>query len=245
MATHKIVKRDGHAYIELPPQFLNEEEVELFMLRDGYYLLTYALATLGTTKQQEIPAERPAGRAKGITDAEKAVLKKMLAVKFELRTPPNIQKQLTPEERQTLENLVQKNMINVFKSKKYPEGVYNVRDSVYGMLKETPGQPRETPDYFITSDQKEAYFFSQNAKKAGHDKEIIAVKGFDGRFYAVTKKYLQRVQPVIKDALTSETELSKVAKKAGLEPEAVRAVLTILSERGEVIEKRRDTFALA
>ena len=43
MGKIKIIKKDGQNYITLPSEFENLDELEMFALRDGYYLLSVPL----------------------------------------------------------------------------------------------------------------------------------------------------------------------------------------------------------
>ena len=150
----RIIKSKGKAYLLLPSEFVQEEEIELFQLKEGYYLLSVPLHKKEVVKTK-IEEKKELG------EEEKRVLQKMLGIRFEGRTPPSIEKQLGEAEKIVLKNLLEKNIVNIFKSKKYPDGVYNIKDSVYGKLKgETkPAQINTNADYFVIADQKEAYIF--------------------------------------------------------------------------------------
>ena len=81
MARVRILRRQNSGYIELPKEMLGYEELELFQLKDGYYLLSVPLGE--TAKEQKEPAVARSGE---ITPAERQVLKKLLAIRFEKRT---------------------------------------------------------------------------------------------------------------------------------------------------------------
>ena len=272
MGRIRILKKDGNAYLKLPSEFAELEEMEVFALRDGYYLLSVPLDGMKTKEQDTKPG--------AVTESEKVLLKKLLDVKFQNRTPKNLEKLLKEDEKELLDDLVKRNLVNVFKSKKYPDGVYNISDGVYPMLKQASGggyqagssaqnidgiskkvesrtentkqeatrsQPSTInlqPGYTIISDQKQAYEFSQQLKKSGRDKDMICLRGFDGRFYAVNKRYFLANNEKIKEALDGKSNANEVAKLSGIEPDGCRSILNILADKGEVIEKRKDVFVL-
>src|SRR5512143_2977870 len=124
MAKIRIIKRQDKGYIELPPDLAQNEELELFQLKDGFYLLSVELKAAG-------PAEPALG--KGISDQERAVLKKLLSIKFENRVPANVSRMLDEREKEVLKELERKGLVSVYKGKKYVDGVYSVKDSAYSL----------------------------------------------------------------------------------------------------------------
>ena len=260
MGRIKIIKKGSEAYLQLPSEFENLDELEMFALRDGYYLLSVPLdnAELKTNNQKPI--------TNNLSENEKLLLKNLLSIKFEKRTPKNIDKMLEDNERVLLANLIKNGFVNVFKSKKYPDGVYNISDKVYPLLRENkqitkPTEQKVEPktkenikpstisntsnsNYRIISNPQEAYLFSQEIKKSGRDRDFICLRSFDGRFYAVSKRYFTANSENVKDALKNEGNIAAIAKLCNIELEGCRALLNVLSDRGDVIEKRKDTFVL-
>jgi len=70
------------------------------------------------------------------------VINKLLAMKFADRTPENVSNSLNSSERKILGELLERKAVNLFKSQKYKEGVYNVRDNTYDIIKK---QGKEKP----------------------------------------------------------------------------------------------------
>ncbi len=253
----KIIKKDGKSYIQLPEEFSEIEDAELFRLKDGYYLLSVPLGKPAKPKTEgfQIP-----------TEAEKSVLKRLLSIKFQNRTPEHVNKVLTPAEKDVLKELEEKNFINVFKGRKYPDGVYNINDKIYATLygkktvkqtvkeitkpvsapvKKETGNPAELLDrkgYTVGSskDLKEIIEKNKTAIKSG---KIKGLKGFDGRFYIARMDYVSRMYPLIIKQLDRERSIDEIAGNLSVEPDAVRTVLHILAEAGDVIEKRKGVYA--
>src|SRR5512136_1479556 len=103
---------------------VSSEEVEMFQLRDGFYLLSVPLGQGG-------PRPREGG---GVTDQEKAVLKKLLSIQFQKRTPAYVGKALSEGEKAVLDGLEKRGFVNVFRGDKYKDGVYNISDNIYPVL---------------------------------------------------------------------------------------------------------------
>ncbi|MFH1057042.1 MAG: hypothetical protein V1717_04600 [Candidatus Micrarchaeota archaeon] len=75
---------------------------------------------------------------------------------------------------------------------------------------------------------------------------VVGSRGFDKRFYVCTKEFIQRFTPKVLSAL-KETSLSpeQVAEKTKLSDDAVKAILCILMDEGEIIEKKKGVFIQA
>lgn len=233
----RVLKKDGKCYVELPSDFSQHESLELFPLRSGFYLLTLPLSKKSKPH---------------LTEEEKSVLRKLSRIKFEKRIPPYVEKALNPEEKQILSTLLTKGYVNLFKSKKYRYGVYNIRDSVYPLLtsrSNTRTQGTDTPflsqGYAVIDNARFASQISDQLRKQGKSKTVVGVKGFDGRFYMVTKSYFSKTAPIVLKALSQPKSSDSVAKLCQLPSSACLAILRVLSEEGDVVEKRKGIFVRA
>ncbi len=257
----RIIKKEDKCYIELPAEFLTAEHVEVFKLKEGYYLVTSQLGN--ATKSQE---DRSVS-SNYLSQQEKLLLKKMLGVRFEKRTPVGVGELLGESENKVLKQLMQRGIVTVYKSTKYPDGVYNIVDSAYAALKEhsTSGQVqkddgKKTPEtrnsdytgyvalntagYMIIDDSKQAFAFSEAMKRLGKANEIVGIKGFDNKFYVATKKYIIKVSTMIKEHMKDDIDVSTLSQTCKVEADGCRTVLKIMAEQGEAVEKRRDVFGL-
>jgi len=254
MAKVRVLKRQNNAYLELPPEMLNCDEVELFPLKEGYYLLSVPLGS---------PEAKP--QPKGSETGERALLKKLLAIRFENRTPAHVGKALNDEEKIILKELERKGLVNVFRGTKYKDGVYNINDRVYAMLSHTEGEAPKSgtrgtqplaaggqmdsagilirQGYLVISDKNEAKMLSERLAQEMKNGSVAGVKGFDGRFYIVTRAYLLKAESLIAAALKENMDAAGIALATKLEPEGCLAALRVLAESGEIIEKKRGIFA--
>jgi hypothetical protein len=146
-------------------------------------------------------------------------------------------------------------MVNLFRGRKYPNGVYSIKDSVYPSTRKKEAVAEKKDDappsdsfgvltsrgYVTISDKKDAYGLSQRPEmKTG---SILGVKGFDGKFYIVTKEYLSKAQAAVNKSLKEDMDVQSIAEAAKLEIEGCRAVLRIMAENGEILEKKRGVFS--
>ncbi len=95
--------------------------------------------------------------------------------------------------------------------------------------------------FWVIEDENEAREFSRRYEEEIRRGNIIAVRGFDGKFYAVRRDVFENV----KKRLDLSTPKSVEELKEELEePEGlVRGVLEILKERGEVYETEEGRYA--
>ena len=259
MAKIRIIKRQEKGYIELPPDLAKNEEIELFLLKEGYYLITAPLVSQ--------PSLGEAKGEKGINEMEKAVLRKLLSIRFENRVPAYVNKALSEPEKAVLHALEGKGLVNVFKGRKYVEGVYNINDSIYPLLAQKgepargrdEAQPRvpqaaqqsqgntlgilNSKGFIIISDKREAMMLSEQLNGQMKSGAVVGVKGFDGKFYIVTRDYFSSSQAKVVQVLKEEMDAPSVASAAKLDPEGCMAVLRLMAENGEIIEKKRGVFA--
>jgi len=255
MARVRVLRRQEKGYIELPPEVASEGELELFPLRDGYYLLS-----------RPLPGAKEADGGP-LGDAERAVLKKLLSIRFENRTPEHVAKALPEADLAVLRSLEAKGLVNVFRGNKYKEGVYNISDSTYNLVyprqagagrqegrqagNERAAHPSvsgtmgelHSRGFIIVQDKREAMALSELLGPKMKSGEILGVKGFDGKFYIVTKDYFSRAQEAVSSALKDDMDAPSIASATKLDSEGCVAVLRLMAEAGEIIEKKRGVFA--
>ncbi len=255
-----LLKKDGKVYIQLPEEFLSLDSAEFFKLRDGYYLLTIPLESTKKDEKQKLR-----DKFQVLSNEEKNVLRRLLSIKFHNRTPAYVEKILSQEEKNVLNELLDKNFINIFKSKKYPNGVYNINDKIYSVLygkevsasqssQPTPSvkKERENPQGSLALLESKGYIIgtSKDLSEIGakykdeiKSGRIKGLKGFDGKFYIAKAEYVERLSPLIIKQLDREKSIEEIASNLHVESDAVRTVLHILAEAGDVIEKRRGIYA--
>jgi len=239
MAKVRILKRNGKSYLELPAEMSEHAELELFPLKDGFYLLTTPLG------------ERPKGKEL-LSQSEKALVRKLLSIRFEKRTPAYVSKVFSEGEMAMLKDLEGRKMVEVFRGKKYVDGVYSISDKVYSLAqskKEERGQGKDAPTglksrgFQILTDKNEAYRLSQSLSQEMKEGAVFGVKGFDNKFYIVTREYLERTASAIDSVLKEDMDPATIASKAKLDTEGCIAVLRLMAERGDIIEKKKGVFA--
>jgi len=276
MTRARVLRRQDKSYIELPPDISGEPELEVFRLKEGFYLVS---VPLGQPQGRAEAAERAEG-GQGISGQERDVMKKLLAIRFENRTPAFVEQALDQAELQTLRGLEAKGLVNVFRGNKYKDGVYSISDSAYSLVYPkdegrgaerkyaaepgpggAPGRaapqsnagavqgPSGAPTalrstgFAIIQDRREAMMLSEQFQAQMKSGAILGVKGFDGKFYIVTRDFFTRSQAAIGAVLKEPMDAPAIAAAAKLDPEGCIAVLRLMAENGDIIEKKRGVFA--
>jgi hypothetical protein len=265
-----IIKRNGKCFVQLPSDFLDADEIELFRLKDGYFLVSLPLGAEATSEKKKEEPAKPESKEVTLSPEEIELLKKLYGIKFENRTDKYVSQFFSADERKILDRLLKRGVINLFVSGKYKDkgGVYNIPDTLYPKLKEAPVQTKPTTSampppasnlsptaapyesifkigFTTLQSQNEAYQMSEYLRKAGKNQDVIGIKGFDGKYYVVSKKYFAEMSYSIKNILKEDMPLAAIAQACKTDEVGCRAVLQLMAENGEVVEKRKGIFAPA
>ncbi|MEW5996660.1 MAG: hypothetical protein AB1657_03630 [Candidatus Micrarchaeota archaeon] len=248
----RTIQRESGTYIRVPDDLRRAEEVELFLLRDGYYLLSMPLGgeaensgrqtSAGYSKQET--GNRKPEDAGGITQLEKKVLGKLASIKFNRRTASSISREFSRQEREALLSLEKKGVVTFIKSGKYPGGVYNIQNGFYPQHRKEAAEDCSGADlekqlfrdgYAVVPDPRAAQALSDMLQRQKN--AVTGVKSFDGKYYVATRAHMERVRRVLARWREEHADPKAVGAKFGIHPDSVKAVLKILAEGGEYVEK--------
>jgi hypothetical protein len=183
--------------------------------------------------------------------SDDAVLRKLDSVKFSERTPANVERTLSREEKQILAKLLEKGSVSLYKGGKYEKsGVYSIPRQVYEKLRQRVAQlpPRESLEahgYAVVSNEAEAKELSQSLEADIRSGEVMGVRGFDKRFYVLKRDFFTNASARISDALArGDADVATLSEKTKTAADACIAVLEMLREQGEVVEKRKGYYSL-
>jgi hypothetical protein len=229
----KVIKQEKGCYLRLPDEFRQMGEVELFKLKDGYYLLSSMLG-------EGSPARKERG-------AEEELIAKLESIMMRKRSPSYLKSALGKEELKTLEALLKSGKVAYIHNKKFKEGIYVINEPGRGRGGKGagPGKSLELTNalfasgYVIVEGNRDAQSLSENLLK--QKGSILGVRGFDGKYYVVTANYFQKVAGAVAK-MGEEVSPQDVAEKFGLSIEGCKAVLKLLSEKGEYVEKKGGVY---
>ena len=242
----------------LPDEMANAASLEIFPLRDGLYLVS--------AKGAIDRARGAIGAALELTEQERQLVKKLLAIKFEKRTPADVDRTLSSQEKATLSALMQRKVVNVFRSGKYESGVYNVSDAIFGHSRDAAGAPQNATagkataapaapqrasdplakGWLVLDNEGDARMLSGALSDRIKSGDVSGLRAFDRKYYYTRKDFADRWQPKLLKALEKgDKTAEELSREVGLDAEGCRALLLHMGEGGELLEKSKGKFALA
>lgn len=283
----RVVKTGSRFSVPIPDFVLERlglkesSEVDFFEVSEGVFLFTSRSKTTQLVSEalEKNGVDVKAMPSGFLSQRELVLLKKLEAVRFEERTPANVSKLLSKDEDSTLQSLMQKEVVRLYKGGKYEKtGVYSISKNFYSSPKtqagELPSEPKPVQaqeskasvpaapvpaarsdtgvpyldkyGFIVVEGESEAKEISQKLEKQIKSGDVIGTRGFDKKFY-VAKKWVyeqqsERVRKVLKGSVMSSAEVSRELRIGeGL----AHAVLELMNEEGEVIEKKKGVYALA
>ncbi|MCX6769177.1 MAG: hypothetical protein NT051_00660 [Candidatus Micrarchaeota archaeon] len=260
----KVIKAKDGVLLSgrLPSQIENADSLEIFPLRDGMFILVPKEILEKASGREE--AEMPVG----LDRVEIEVIRKLSSVRFERRIPSEMEKLLSVPERLVLGKLVARKLVTVFRSSKYgKEGVYNITDGVYPLVRREgeaaqtkPPQPVQTSQqakpgmpphlasegWMVLENDEEARRLSETSAHLVKSGEIMGTRAFDRKYYFISKSFLIAWEKKL-DALLAKGDRNadELAEELGIAPDGCRAMVYNLCERGELLEKQKGKFARA
>ncbi len=208
-------------------------------------------------------------RGSGFLENEEIeVLKKLDTLRYQDRTRDNVDKMLNDAEKEVLGKLVQKDAVKLFR--KNNSDIYSISKSVYDrfLMRKKPVQDARPVKIqlsghmegpyapFVKRLEENGYLVMQTEAEAGgvslalehsiRQGKVLGTRSFNKKFYIVTRQFFdQNSSSIIKAIRDGAGRISDISSKAGIGEDAAKAVLYLLSENGDVREKRRDYFVIA
>ncbi len=210
-----------------------------------------------------------------LSDEEIAVLKKLDTLRYNMRTKANVDSLLSSSEKATLSLLLKKKAVNVFQGDKSKEPLYGISKVIYDkfLMRKKPAmqQPAkqgareskihlkrksidqnlnveklEDDGFLILQTEAEASSLSLDLEESIRQGLVIGTRAFNRKFYIVLRSFIEKNSGNIIKAIRSGTnKVPDIARETGLEEDGTRAILYLLSENGDVSEKKRDYFVMA
>ncbi len=236
----EVIKRQKGCYLRLPEEFSKVDAIEMFELKPGYYLLSVPLADKGAAPSAEAKPQIPEIRPSAQEQKEAAVLSKLASFGFSKRSPSQLSKVMNAEERGVLEELVKAGKVLYVHNKKYDEGIYIIETgSQKSPQKQAEPSAMENQlfanGHLILDGSRDAQALSERLMKQKNS--VVGIKGFDGKYYIVTAAYFGKVAQALA-GMGDEITPADAAAKGGISIDGCKAVLKLLAERGDYIEKK-------
>lgn len=252
------IKIDKNLLALLPQQLKNSlalregDELEFSEAAAGVWILTRK----GIEEAVKAFLEKEKSKAeKGVlSEKELALLAKLDSVRFERRIPGVVNKTLTVAERKTLECLLKKQFVTIYREGKYAKnGVYNIPREVYAELKKAEKSEKKTEakdmysffeqnGYVVVEGEEDAKSFSSKLEEQIKAREILGARGFDRKYYVMNKKMYDSLVEKVRKAVEEGSGAREVAECLKISEELAKTILELMKEEGEAIEKQKGVF---
>lgn len=103
----------------------------------------------------------------------------------------------------------------------------------------------EKHGFIVFQDEEQAKALSMELENEIKFGDIKGVRGFDKKYYVVTRDYLEsNSQKILKFLKEKDALLGDIISQTKLDADGVQSLLYVLKDEGEVIEKKRGFYSL-
>lgn len=270
-----LKKEGNNIFLQLPQNaaslYNDAQGAEIFYLKDGLYLLAISGLPSGALVQERANAAQNAKQsaASQFEPDEQALMLKLSRIRFDERTPDLVKGKINPSEAAILSRLISNKAISVFKSGKYPKGVYNIPKGFFypTLAASKPAAPQkkylpaakggkllaintfehlQALGYMVLSNEGEARMQMEKIKSEIKDDDVKGVRGFDKQYYVLKKSFLREFENPVLALLGEGIHTSAgMSQKIGITSEAITVILMVMADEGMVIERRKGIWEKA
>ncbi len=177
---------------------------------------------------------------------KKSKLSELVEGKFE--------EKLNEKQKRALLELITNKRVFVFKlNDSYKKGIYRIREEVRekkeseefkSEKKALPDYDLETDGFIATTNTERAKMLSIEYKEQIEKNELKGIKTFEGIYYLVetklVNKYLEKILLLIRNR--KEISLEEIAENENISIELTKIIIELLKEEGEVLEKKKGFY---
>ncbi len=210
-----------------------------------------------------------------VSKGELAVLKKLDTLRYNERTRGNVKSMLSQGEFDILQSLIKRGYVKLFKKEGDTDYRYSIPKNIYDAflfgkrnvpvdkdepkanteaelpivkLKESNkySDELEAKGYIVLSSEPEATMLSTMLEESIRQGLVVGTRAFDKKFYIAVKAFVaSNTQKLLRIISPTGKRIDEIAKEANMDEDAVRTILYILAEDGDVTEARKDFFKIA
>ena len=229
------------------------EEVDFYEIKPGVFILVKKEMVESMLRSEIGEVEMPVEK-RGLGMEEMELLRKLNSIKFSERIPYNVNKKLSPREKEVLSKLIEGKALKVYKGGRYSKtGVYDISNDVYALLKSdkqevsaaTPEEQLEGQGYATVEDARDAERLCKNFEREIRSGEIFGTRGFDRRFYVARREWFIAASEKVRQGMRKgANNVADVSRELRIPEQAARVALEIMKDKGDVIEKRKGVYGL-
>ncbi len=184
---------------------------------------------------------------------EITLLRKLKSIKFSDRTGNGLKKILNKNEFELLKKLMRRGIILHMTSGKYKSkgGVYSISKSYFPLIKTNKPERKEDENKLVKEVESRGYLITKsleeldNARHKIDSGEFVLVKGFDGFYYLIKSQLLSNIGNKVIDLLKKgPMSLEEISVHLKRDKELVKAIMEVLREAGDVMERKKGVYEL-
>ncbi|MFH1448088.1 MAG: hypothetical protein ABIG39_04445 [Candidatus Micrarchaeota archaeon] len=190
---------------------------------------------------------------------EFSVLRKLTEFKFEKRIPYTVNKTLSKHERDILDSLIKRGVVELYKGGKYKRtGVYNIPRKFYPLILKanktappappknlTPMEKLQDYGYAIISNEGEARDISRQLEKQIKAGDYLGARAFDKRFYIADRRfYIDLSEGIRRLLIKQDSTIPQISVALKTNEDACSVALILMNNDSEVIEKKKGVYGL-
>jgi hypothetical protein len=246
----KKIKVKDKFYFRIPDELANEiaDVNEIFMLKDGYFMITPVLAQKAEARAPEKIAERKDNGG----NEEFALLYGISLIPFGRRDLESVSAKLKDSERKMLQGMVDSKTISLVDKdgKKYIQ----FSSELYSRLKSYSSEGRAAAhqkasakigDYTVFSKDDFNVFYRSSSQF--ELRSLAIIPWFDGKVYVASRSWVQNWAQKAVELFREKGELTDEEMASGLkiDVDGARTIAISLCNEGIVSETKKGRYALA
>ncbi len=180
-----------------------------------------------------------------LVEEEIDVIRKVNNIFSTDRTVEKINSILDQKEKEIFQDLLARRVF--FKFNKNRKTIIGLDKKYLPIVISPKRQEPRTPGIFekgyaVIENEHEAEELSRMLTEEGKEDLVRGVRGFDQKYYVVTKEKLAELEWRILSAIDGKRNISQVSEELKEDPQLVRACVEVLREEGKIIEKRKGVY---
>ena len=177
-----------------------------------------------------------------LTQEEINILRKINFIKFNERTKKKVVEALEGVSPETFTGLLSKGIL--FEYQKEGADLIGINKNYFSIInkKESLVDKLFEDGFFVTEDKREMHQINNELIEKQKQEQVKGIKSFDNKLYVVTLEKFKEAKPVIEKILTEEKDFIVIHGESGFEKGLCKAVLEIMKENGEIIEKSKEVY---
>ncbi len=248
----KKIKVKDKFYLRIPDGLAGEmpDVMEIFKLKDGYFMITPELAAAGEKKiEQEKPAEKKDNKN---GNEEFTLLYDISLIPFSKRDIESVSANLKESEKRMLQHMVDSRTISLVEKggKRYIQ----FPSELYSRLKSYSSEGKINAQQKASSKIKDFAVFSKDEFNAFYRatsqyelRSLAIIPWFDGKVYVASRNWVFAQGQKAVELFREKGELTdeELAKELGIGADGARTIAISLCNEGIMVESKKGHYALA